>query len=107
MPKTALRRRWLTRTFATVGAAIMIVSAISLASVIRQVSTQQLHDVAQQNSAALGRAAANRIWPQLQSIYTKNTQPSPLPKGGSRLQPITGPVATFLTEAGILSISPR
>ena len=105
MPKTALRRRWLTRTFATVGAAIMIVSAISLASVIRQVSTQQLHDVAQQNSAALGRAAANRIWPQLQSVYERTRQPSPLPKGGSQLQPITGPVATFLAEAGVLSIS--
>ncbi len=105
MPRNAFRRRWLTRTFATVGAAIMIVSAIALAGVIREVSTQQLHDVAQQNSAALGRAAANRIWPELQTIYSSRNAPSPRAKDSSGLEPITGPVASFLAEAGILSIS--
>ncbi len=105
MPPIALRRRWLTRTFATVGAAIMVLSAVALASIIRQVSTNQLHEVAQQESAALGRAAANRIWPELLDIYRQPERPSPVPKGGSRLAPITGPVSTFLTEAGIISIT--
>ena len=105
MPPTAPGRRWLTRIFATVGAVIMILTAVGLSSVIRQMSTAQLHEVAQQNSTALGRAAANRIWPQLRKVYAGNRLPTPVPKGGSTLEPITGPVSKFLTEAGVLGIT--
>ncbi len=105
MPQIALRRRWLTRIFATLGAAIMIVSAILLATVIRQVSTHQLHEVARQNSAALGRAAANRIWARVDATHANRGIPRPVPQPGGEIEPPIGAVSQFLTEAGVMSIT--